>query len=433
MNSLKYTRFFIYACGIIFFVWLLFVNFAPFGKLIINCKPNYCSQAVLSKISIEGILKNINNSHAWDNTGNSAYFDIKVPRKFTDADILIQTPQIDEARDISVGIMQENNSYYYQSVYYNKELLDILDNNWIKKENSEYIFYQRNDNYFQIEEFINNLPSSDKVAELNANLKRKYNVINNYTSSDKWYIHKENLYGSHEIITYIKDEPLTLNLKFNNSGAGEKSGKVTVSINYWYDTLEQIAKESADVEDEQINIELPQLQEGVYKINIDAPEDVIFTEISTKQKLFVFNGYLKLAPRDHATTIYTNGGFLEGSDGKNLSLGLVGITSYKVSAGSNFFHTAGWFSFQPDNFFELPFNKVSNPINFATINTLQNIDFVLLKKPLPIIEETKEFLELSSSFPREKSYVNGDKIMRVIISSDKPDLYLNGFKIILNK
>lgn len=435
MNKLKYIRFFIYSCGIIFFLFLLFVNFAPFGKFIINCKPNYCSQAVITKVSLEGALETLDKGHLWNNTGNSVYFDTKVPNKFHSADIVVQTPVIDEARDISIGIMQENNSYYYQSVNFKPNLLDNLNNEWKKIENNEYILYQRDghENFDRIEDFFNNLPPQDRVAELNARLNRRYNVIENYTPSNQWYTFKENLYGSHEIITYIKNEPLILNLKFHSSAEADKYKEIKASVNYWYDTLEQVAKESAAVSDGEINIELPQLQEGVYKINIDAPEDVIFSEISTKQKLFIFNGYLKLAERDHPTTIYTNGSFLEADKGRTLLSGLVGITPYEVPLDKEFFHTEGWFGFQTDQFFELPFNKVGNPMNFATLNNLQDIDYALFKKPMPSIQEKGGSLKLTTSFSADKSYVNNDKIMRMIISSDKPGLKLKGFKIILNK
>jgi len=177
----------------------------------------------------------------------------------------------------------------------------IEQSDWSRIEAEGVVLLQRGAMYDSIEQFVTNAPR-DQIATYHYDLDRPYTLA--YYWPTFWQRTIDvSLRGSHQFKTYIKNETLNFDIAYQDMNREDGSDSVSVIVTDW--TGAEVVRETM-VDDNNIygnsnasglhhvEIEVPDLAEGVYKVELRAGSDVFFRTITTTQQKMVFlnNVYL---------------------------------------------------------------------------------------------------------------------------------------------
>ena len=165
---------------------------------------------------------------------------------------------------------------------------------------------------------ISHLSDENWIAiETIINEKSVKKIIPDYIKSDQRTIIDRNLRGSHTIYTYLRDEDLNFSFdKFDlNRYAGpdilkveiikQVNGEKIYSAELPDDGIEGIT--GSFQPDQDLSIKIPNLEEGVYRIELKGNDDIVISEIITTQHLLVFSGNLFLIDNEEYFNDFTPG------------------------------------------------------------------------------------------------------------------------------
>jgi hypothetical protein len=171
---------------------------------------------------------------------------------------------------------------------------------WDVVEEDGVILLQREKKYNTIDDFLNNLPDISKVALYNYDLKTDF-ILEDYEpnelsskSSELSSIVNYALRGPFQFYTYIKDEDLDFVFEFQDLNENKDSDEIDLHL-YYNDQLidsrhmdDPSVSSGRVIERGEIKLELANLPEGVYKIELRVNNDIVTKKIITKQKKLSF-------------------------------------------------------------------------------------------------------------------------------------------------
>ncbi len=200
-------------------------------------------------------------------------------------------------------------------------LLDGLP--WSRVSSGTLTLLERNKQYGSIDEFFRHQGDRTKVATYRAKVTTLPFSIPDYVAATESRTTVLSLRGSHRMLTYIKNEPLSFSFAIQDMNRVAGADPVIVSV-YRDDAEEPIArsvlKDDGDTLDDQrssplrtVAVTLADPKEGVYKIEFTATPDVFIRELTTRQTKLLFENRLYLG--DHVGysdttlpfTVWTNG------------------------------------------------------------------------------------------------------------------------------
>lgn len=281
--------------SVIIFALVFNRYFVPLGKLEITYDFSEDSEYISHLGPWQRLLPPEESNGDWFQgiKDDLVYFDAQIPRWFQTAiaEITFQNPIVPI---VEIGARINQAGDYLTKPLENK-LIDSLA--WSRIEANGIVLYQKNPKYADLQSFISAPPQNEIIGEYfyNFNLKK---VIPDYKKSDKETVIDRNLRGSHTIYTYLKNEKLNFTInKFDlNRYAGSDILKVEV--------IKQVSGEkiySGELSDDGIegmtgvfqpeqslSIVIPDLEEGVYRIEIMGNDDIVISELITAQHLLVF-------------------------------------------------------------------------------------------------------------------------------------------------
>ncbi len=229
------------------------------------------------------------------------YFSIDLPSAYPEADVTIEY-QNPSQNIVQLGLELDDDDTTWNYDFQPLENKFIDDSSWPALENDKYVLLQREPIYKSVDEFLNTPPTNSQVGTFLASLDFPF-IDTNYQSSPAGTTITAPLRGRHELYTYIKDEPLDMRFTYEDINYGV--GLDNLKINVFHAGTNVFSQEWAD--DGEIGItgvssgiktadvHLPDLQEGVYRIVLETNDDVMFTQIDSKQDKLVFKGRLHLA------------------------------------------------------------------------------------------------------------------------------------------
>ena len=310
MNK-NYSKFNIFLKIIIFllplfiFVWLLNKQFAPFGMLEVSYdfeKESPFISKIYPKERID-ILKFDNGESYKEILDDIAYFDLELPRSSY------------QSAKVSIKFKNDHQSIFDLAALTSEELWSFdtytlenkfVDNSyWHKIQENELVLLQKKNKFETIDQFLESINSKTKVAYYNYNKLPKVVEIDNYKKSDETLEINHALRGSHTFYTYADNENLNFDFTYQdlNRADGEDLFKINIIKEKNGELIKQETKEDDGVNissgnissDNTFNLNIPKLEKGVYKINLDLNEDIIIKNIKTKQKYIVFEKKMYLA------------------------------------------------------------------------------------------------------------------------------------------
>ena len=444
---------------LLIFIWLLNKQFAPFGKL--EVKYNFKNESpFISEIYPEervDILKLEDGKNYKEILDDIVYFDLKLPRSsYQSAKVKIKFKNEDQSIFDLAALTSEEQWSFDTYTLENK----FIDNSsWHKIQAEELILLQKENKFKTIGQFLKSISSKTKIAYYNYNKLPKIVEIDNYKKSSEILEINHALRGSHTFYTYIDNEDLAFDFTYQdlNRAEGEDLFKINIVNEKNGELIKQASKEDDGTNissgklstENTFNLNIPKLEKGVYKINLDLDDDIIIKKIKTKQKYIVFEKKMYLAKSDEylpeidsedkmSVDFYNTGLNLYIKTDHQNSLQKISINDrvfeidntnkkfdYNVDVLNENFNKVyssksdlivesdGYFVFAKDNYFD------PKPKNLAQLSddlNLENFDYILAKYN-PNREENNNWKEVTTKFDIIKLPLNKDQKIKFRLSS----------------
>lgn len=273
--------------------------------------------------------------------------------------------------------------------------------------------------FSSLSDFLSNLPAQEKIVRYNFSL-TKYLQLADY-KKNYWTIEiNKSLRGKHEIYTYVgQDEDLnfTFIIQDINRHAGEDIFKVTVFNNQDEKVKEISLSDDGGVDasgkaspERTLQVLIEGIPHGLYRLVIDAPDDIFIKKIVTFQHLFAFKGNLYLTDNEEykdilgdkksePTTVYTNSTAIKAitshpASFQTLQVGLANLTIDKLLIPKEVTDLKGITSIiSPENdvylegdglfaFSQNQLNMIFDPVaNLDEVTNIGDYDYIIASYP----------------------------------------------------
>ena len=478
------VRIILISVPVIVLILILNKYFVFSGKMEIEYQVNEDSKIVTDFASKEenkliGTSNKNKGSEYWQQISEEpVYFNLNLAKPFETVKVsfLYQNPNYQPL--VKIGLKQSSGGYYLKTAGVFNRIIDSLEEEWQKhlvdqntesdisdqmsisiNDNEEetwskisadnLVLWQKNNkNYQTIDQFLNDLPAHNEILKFNYDLEQNTRLPNYQKANDELEINQA-LRGSQEILTYIKDEDLSLELTFQDINRYANSDEISIVIKkglktVYSDTIadDGVSDSTGEISTKKTrNILLPGLTEGLYRILLSTNNDIIFRNIKTSQKYLVFTNRLYLAGSPDIffgetftpTELYTDGGYLKIKTDHLTGLQTVSVngvfheinslysdfTILDLSGLSRIYspnndleiRTTGYFAFTQSSYFDpeqLLINELQNNSDLSTVNYIfaQN----------PNIKKEGDWLIGEASFDNELVYLNDDGQLEFIIN-----------------
>ena len=180
------------------------------------------------------------------------------------------------------------------------QIIDRL--NWPRLEMDGLLLLQRTQTHASIADFLANPPPRYQVATYHASLTAPYRIAGYHPASTTQTV-DVTLRGAHAYQTYVKDETLNVTADFMDMNRAEGADAVSLIA---FDENGNAVGEARVDDDGNVSTDarpspmrhlalaVPNLPEGVYKVELQANRDIFFRHLATTQQKIVFLNELYL-------------------------------------------------------------------------------------------------------------------------------------------
>jgi len=392
-------------------LWLVDKNLVPSGIFEAHWRPDGTS-ALIGPVVPESRLLPLNIAD--DGTPYRSLveepvnFDVRLPSTFDTATVSVTVAG--EPKIVELGGLASRETWTNDLRPGSNAVIDGL--NWTAVRANGLTLYERRSDFKTVDDFLSNLPTAG-VATYRADISSLVKIPG-YVPSKTAQSYQTAFRGAASIKAYLSNEPLDFSFSVQdvNRHAGADGFTAVASLNGNRIARAELSDDGNDTADGKLSglrtlrLYTDKPISGVVKIDLPAPDDIVFRETTTKQRKFVFSsrfyaadnvGYLK-APaafsivsngrRLYATTTHPEAFQTLAVGSQKLSIddlnkpftvstnddirknGLVAIAS---PYGDLRLETAGLFAFSKDNFF----NPDPAPVTWETDVDRDGIDYIL--------------------------------------------------------
>jgi hypothetical protein len=274
-----------------------------------------------------------------------AYFSLRTPRTFDKGLMTIKFQVTSSTPIVEAGVSKDGRTWQYDlQPLYNAKLENLLKN-WSVLWEGDVMLLQRTKQFNTINDFLKNPPATEKIALYNYNLKANYSLPG-YQPRHATSTLCRPLVGAYQFYTYIKNENLSDDFVFQDLNNLTGPSPIDVYV-YAGDKLvgsRQLADDgiidgsSGQKPWRHLQINLANLPEGVYKIDVRANGDIITRTITTVQGKMAFINNLPLADTPEVScgkTFFTDGRSLSVKTSHPAKLGVIKIISSSTEQDLN--------------------------------------------------------------------------------------------------
>ncbi len=332
--------------------------------------------------------------------GDPLYFYVRAPRSFSEAIMTIKYKISSDSLvkndylNIETGILMDKSNWRYNlyPVFNNK--LNKIFSTWSVVKDENMTLAQKNKKFSRLTDFIEHNDFS-KSAFYNYNLNYDY-VLPGYQAEIGKTLNISNLQGSYSFYTYIKDENLKVDFSFlnkNNNNTQALSIFVYYQNNLIFDKSLTANIFSPDLP-VNFNLNLSNLPEGVYKVEIKANDDFLTSNLISYNSKLVFINRVWLSDLSNGLILWSDKNNFKIKSFSAQCLDKVDINNeiftvdkiyqqfdftvsnkadlYKITSDSCglLIENNGLFSFTKESFFNPGLNKVAEDTNWDNIDTV---------------------------------------------------------------
>ena len=457
----------------VLFIWLLNKYFVPFGKLELAYDFSEESDYITDLGPWQRIRGVQEKNGVWFETikDDLVYFNVKIPRWFDAVTAEITFANPDHPLFI-LGVRLKGEEEFYQ-----EELLEnkfIEDSSWDRKQENNTILLQKESVYQSVDDFLLNHAPQDIIGTSHYELKED-KIIPDYQPAKQQLIIDHTLRDNHTLYTYIKDEDLKFRIFKNdlNWYAGpdqltvnvfdQKSGDKILTEIIADDGVEEVTSMPSVAQE--LELLIPDLSEGVYRLEFNGGKDVLISKIITSQHLVVFATKLFLVdneeyfadfvPSSKPTTVFTDAKTIQFKTShdtglQQISVGselleieainrihrltdLKGIHQLNIPRNNLLIESDGYYAFAEDSYF-YPFPENIIPIRYDT--DVDSLDYMLANYSAP--QKSGDLVTNSYTFRLDELNLDDEKNIRFRLSAPglgemEREIEIDKIKITLEK
>jgi hypothetical protein len=280
-----------------------------------------------------------------DLISDPVYFSLRTPRTFDSGKMTIKFKVASGTPIVEAGISTDGRIWQYNlQPLYNSKIEDLMKN-WNVSATGDVMLIQRNKIFSSLDDFLKNPPPADKIALYNYDLKTNY-LLSDYKPQNSTTTMCRPLAGAYQFYTYIKNENLADDFVFQDLNKLTGPSPIDVYV-YYNDKLidgEHLNDDGvvdgllAQKPPRNLQLNLVNLPEGVYKVDVRADGDIITRTITTAQSKMAFINTLPVADAPEVScgrTFFTDGQTLTVQTSHPNKLGIIKIISSSTSRDLN--------------------------------------------------------------------------------------------------
>ncbi len=305
------------------FVWLSWVSASPNGERTVTWTPGAMSSFVQSPLPADRVsdVQHSDRGAFVSLENEPVYFSVFPPSDdFTSADVSVDFDPHD-AFAVELGGMTNLAAYAFDFHALSNSVLEHLSWNVLPNSDatSALTVFAKESVKAAVEDFAQHQPARSSVVTYRATLPGTYREAS-YVPLGHEQTFSLSLRGSHEYVTYIKNESFHLALRYQdiNRTFGADEGYVRVYDENGTVVLDQTIVDDGDISEDQVYswhdivLDGRYWPEGVYRVELSGTSDVMWRQFVTNQRYMAFKnrmyvgddvGYLST---DRKTSFVTN-------------------------------------------------------------------------------------------------------------------------------
>ncbi len=324
-NDMKklFVKSFIVIAAVVPVVWLSWLSASPSGERTVSWTPGSLSPFVQAPLPAERVSEVHDSDRGTYITieNEPVYFSVFPPSDdFTSAEVTLEFDPHD-AFAVELGGMTNLAAYAFDFRALSNTRLENLGWNVLPNTDSEstLIVFVKDDVKAAVQDFALHQPARTSVVTYRATLPGTYRE-SSYTPLGYEQTFSISLRGSHEYVTYIKNEAFHLALRYQdiNRTFGADEGYVRVYDENGTVMLEKAIVDDGDISEDQtysshdVVLDGKNWPEGVYRVELSGTSDIVWRQFTTSQRYMAFKnrlyvgddvGYLSV---DRKTSFVTN-------------------------------------------------------------------------------------------------------------------------------
>lgn len=309
------------------FFWLSWLSSSPGGERAVTWTPGSMSPFVQSPLPAERVSEAQDSDRGRYVTIESepVYLSVFPPSDdFTSAEVsLAFDPH--EAFAVEFGGMTNLAAYAFDFRAFSNSKLENLSWNMLPNTDlvSTLVVFAKDDVKAAVQDFALHQPARTSVVTYRATLPGTYRE-SSYTPLGHEQTFSISLRGSHEYVTYIKNEAFHLALRYQdiNRTFGTDEGYVRVYDESGTVMLEKAIIDDGDISEDQFSsshdliLDGKSWPEGVYRVELSGTSDIMWRQFTTNQRYMAFKNRLYVGDdvgylaTDRQTSFVTNSKFI---------------------------------------------------------------------------------------------------------------------------
>lgn len=304
------------------FVWLSFIASAPGGSRTVSWTPGEFSPFITSPLPSDRVsdVQEGERGAYISLTGEPAYIGVFAPSAaFTSATVTVEFDP-HNAFAFELGGLTNLAAYAFDFRALSNSVVEALE--WPQlpmSTSSPFLVFAKHSTQASVQDFLDHPPARTAIVTYRASLPGVYREPN-YAPLDRPQTFDVSLRGSHEYVTYIKNEAFSLSLTYQdiNRTFGPDDGYVRV-----YNEEGIVVASAAIVDDgntsenqvyakKTVTLAGNGWAEGVYRVELSGTSDIVWRTFVTSQRYMAFKNRLFVAddvgylPTDRRTSFVTN-------------------------------------------------------------------------------------------------------------------------------
>lgn len=303
-------------------LWLSWIAAAPSGERTVSWVPGEFSSFITSPLPgdrVSEIAYTDDGDAYLSLIGEPTYIGVFPPSDaFTSATVSVEFDP-HNAFAFELGGLTNVAAYAFDFHPLSNRAIESLGWSSLTPGESDLMVFARNDVKATVDDFLAHLPSRSSVVTYRATLPGVYRDAS-YAPIAGIQTFNASLRGSHEYLTYIKDEAFSLTVMYQdiNRTYGADEGYVRVYNENGEAIETSTIIDDDDVSEDQVyttrtlSLSIPNLPEGVYRVELSGTSDLVWRQFVTRQRYLSFKNKLYIADdvgylaSDRATTFVTN-------------------------------------------------------------------------------------------------------------------------------
>jgi len=228
--------------------------------------------------------------------GQPVYFSLYTPRTFDSAVMTFKFRNKTSFPLIEAGILSDKKIWRYRMSPIENKTLDEMSAKWDVSVTGNLSLYQKEKKYASVAEFMAAPPDLSTVAVYNAAFYPDFRMSDYVQSDALETLGSGPLRGDYQFYAYTRNEGLYFSFKIHDLNLNKDEDGIEVIVSSKDNEIKRVTlADDGNREDNgrasvarELDVIIPDLSEGAYKIEFRAGSDIITDQITTVQKKIVF-------------------------------------------------------------------------------------------------------------------------------------------------